>query len=117
AMDAVVRYFGYDIVIPSTEIGLISFLGRHGSESVEPGVTAVIRKSLCAGKTAIDVGANVGLHCVTMAERVGADGRVMAIEANATIAKALQKTVRLNAFASRVSVHVGAASDRTGTAT
>jgi FkbM family methyltransferase len=117
AMDAVLSYFGYDIVIPSTEIGLISFLVRHGSESVEPGVTTIIRKSLSAGKTSIDVGANVGLHCVTMAHHVGAEGRVVAVEANAAIASALQKTVRLNALASRVSVHVGAASDQTGTAT
>lgn len=114
-MDTVVRYFGFDIVIPSEEIGLISFLARHGAESVEPGVTALIRNFLTAGATAIDVGANVGLHSVTMAERVGSDGKVIAIEANAMIANALLKTLRLNALIPRVTVRIGAASDRVGT--
>ncbi|MGD9713064.1 MAG: FkbM family methyltransferase [Thermomicrobiales bacterium] len=116
SVDAVIRYFGFDIVIPSEEIGLISFLARHGTESVEPGVTAVIRSCLSEDATAIDVGANVGLHSVTMAERVGSGGKVIAIEANTAIAQALLKTVRLNALGPRVTVLVGAASDRVGTA-
>lgn len=115
ALDAVVRHFGFDIVIPSEEIGLISFLTRHGSESVEPGVTAAIRSHLSPGGTAIDVGANIGLHCVTMAACVGDSGKVIAIEPNTAIATALLKTVRLNALGSRLTVRIGAASDRAGT--
>ena len=42
-----------------------------------------IRRWLGPGQTAIDVGANVGIHSATMAEQVGATGRVIACDPDA----------------------------------
>ncbi len=73
------------------------------------------RSQLQPGMTAIDVGANVGVYTFSAAQRVGASGRVLAIEPFSSCVHCLQETCRLNQL-DWVTVCAGAASDRPGTA-
>lgn len=113
-MDVLLMHAGLDIVVPASESGLIAFVIRHGTESIEPGVGAIIRGSLPVGGTAIDVGANIGLHTLAMAQNVGERGKVFAFEPNPKIARALQRTLNLNGFSGTTSLLQKAASDQTG---
>lgn len=72
------------------------------------------RRQLQPGMVAIDVGANVGIYTVAAARRVGATGRVLAVEPTPECVECLQETCRLNAL-DWVSIHAVAASDRPGT--
>lgn len=65
--------------------------------------------------TVLDVGANVGVYTVTAANRVGAKGRVIAIEPFSDCVQCLEETRRVNNL-DWVTVKRGAASDRDGIA-
>ena len=57
---------------------------------------AVVLALVPAGGVAIDVGANLGEWAVPLAAAVGAAGRVLCVEPNPAIAKALRATLRIN---------------------
>lgn len=67
------------------------------------------------GMTVIDVGANVGVYTFSAAQRVGNQGRVLAIEPFSDCVRCLQETCKVNQL-SWVNVIAGAASDRNHTA-
>ncbi|MBE9121947.1 FkbM family methyltransferase [Tychonema sp. LEGE 07199] len=73
------------------------------------------RNSVKVGMTVIDVGANVGVYTFTAARRVGATGRVLAVEPFTGCLRCLEETCKINEFDS-VTICAGAASDRIGTA-
>jgi len=79
----------------------------------EPHLAAFIRRVLKPGMVAIDVGANVGRHMLTMARLVGDQGHVYAFEPNSENCRALMLTIRENAL-SNVELIPVALSDRTG---
>lgn len=86
---------GYDVwVFPETHIGrrVISD-GEWESE-----VSERIRELCPVGGTVVDVGANIGLHTLTMADSVGEDGRVLAFEPNPTTFSLLEENVSENGF-------------------
>ena len=61
--------------------------------------------------TVVDVGANIGYNTVYLARRVGARGRVVAVEPAADNVRVLRENVRANALA-QVAVHAVAAGPR-----
>ncbi len=65
------------------------------------------------GMTVIDVGANVGVYTFSAAKRVGATGRVLAVEPFSGCVQCLTESCRINQF-DWVTVCAGAASDRNG---
>jgi len=67
------------------------------------------------GMTVIDVGANVGVYTFSAAQRVGSQGKVLAVEPFSGCVRCLEETCRINQF-SWVKVCAGAASDRMGSA-
>lgn len=71
------------------------------------------RSRLQPGMTVIDVGANAGVYTFSAAQKVGATGRVIAIEPFSGCVNLLKETIRLNNL-SQVQVCHGAASDRSG---
>jgi FkbM family methyltransferase len=107
----------FDLLIPTAEAGLLSYVTRHGMEAIEPGVRAVLRTRLNPGDTAVDIGANIGVHALTMAKTVGPGGRVVCLEPLPHIASTLERTLRLNGFGERSRVICSAAADRAGEAT
>lgn len=78
----------------------------------EPHVASVLRYFIESGMRCADVGANMGLHTLEMALRVGAEGKVFAFEPNPVMAERLRKNLTLNPeLADRVEVVVTALSD------
>jgi FkbM family methyltransferase len=73
------------------------------------------RSWLKPGMTVIDVGANVGVYTFSAAQKVGAEGCVLAVEPFSNCVRCLQATCNINQL-SWVKVCAGAASDRNGTA-
>jgi FkbM family methyltransferase len=72
-----------------------------------------------SGATVIDIGANIGAHALPLAARVGARGRVIAIEPADAVVDRLRRNLALNqALASRLTVvhsALGAAGERAQT--
>lgn len=78
-------------------------------------VTEAVVSQLRPGMTVFDAGANLGYFTLLMAELVGPSGRVHAVEPNPRLAALLRRTVTLNVFDDRVTIHphpLGAASGR-----
>jgi FkbM family methyltransferase len=72
------------------------------------------RNQLQPGMTVIDVGANVGVYTFSAAQKVGATGRVLAVEPFSGCVRCMEETCRVNQL-NWVKVCAGAASDRNGT--
>lgn len=64
----------------------------------EPHVAATLDRLLGPGDVFVDVGANVGYHTFRAAARVGADGRVVAVEANPENARLIAHTIAVNSL-------------------
>jgi FkbM family methyltransferase len=108
----------FDLLIPTAEAGLLSYVTSHGVGAIEPGVRAVLQARLHPGDTAADIGAKIGVHALTMAKIVGPSGRVVCFEPLPQIASILERTLRLNGFGERTQVICSAAAeDSAGKAT
>ena len=116
-MDALIMAGGFDLVVPTREEGLLAFLLGHGPGAVEPGVSTVLRDRLRPGGVAVDGGANIGLHALTIAAAVGPAGQLTCFEPLPHLADALERTLRLNGFAGHSRVERAALSDAVGEAT
>lgn len=69
----------------------IFFFGQY-----EPEVVSLIRRHCPPGGVAIDIGANIGCHTLTMASAVGPSGRVLAFEPHPRMFQRLTRNVELN---------------------
>lgn len=76
----------------------------------------LITREVGEGMVAVDLGANIGLHTVGLARRVGAAGRVYALEPDPQIFRLLERTVR-EARIPQTRLFPVAAAERTGTLT
>jgi len=70
----------------------------------EPSVRAVIDAALRPGDVALDIGANMGLWALRMAERVGPSGRVLAFEPGPMTLNRLRDNICLSGFP-QIEVH------------
>lgn len=82
----------------------------------EPALTEWLRPRLLAGRTFVDVGANLGYFSLLAAKTMGPTGRVVAIEALPATFERLQRNLRLNRADTVRAVNV-AASDAPGVLT
>jgi len=96
------------------EADIIDFNLRHFG-AWEPALAALIAAHLKPGDRAVDIGANIGAHTLTMAKAVGPSGLVTAIEPGPTTAARLRRNIALNAL-EQVKVLEVAASDEAGRA-
>jgi FkbM family methyltransferase len=115
-MDALLLAEGFDLVVPTRELGLLSYLTRHGTSEVEPAVRAALRRHLRPGMVAVDAGANIGLHSLVMAHAVGPEGRIIAFEPLPHLAEALSRSLLLNGFSARCDVVPAALAEGQGEA-
>lgn len=77
----------------------------------ESWITLAIARRLQPGLRCVDVGANHGYYTMLMADAVGEQGRVAALEPNAELAEILRTSLELNGFQQRAFVVERAASD------
>jgi FkbM family methyltransferase len=110
-VDALLVTGEFDLLIPTTEADLLSYITRHGLAAIEPGVRAILEARLHPGGTAVDIGAHIGVHALTMAKMVGPGGRVVCIDLVPHIASTLERTLRLNGFSERSEVICAAVSE------
>lgn len=84
--------FGFD-----TQLDISDWVQRNVYiGSYEPGETATIRSMLRPGMTFSDVGANIGYFSLLASSRVGANGRVIAVEPTPALADHLRRTIERN---------------------
>ena len=78
----------------------------------EPHVASTLDRLLGDGDVFVDVGANVGYHTFRASARVGATGRVVAVEANPENARLIAHTIESNAIGNIELVPVALAAGR-----
>ena len=81
--------------------------------TAEPHLQRAIRRYVKYGATAYDIGANLGYVSLSLAKKVGANGRVFAFEPLPENLEKLRKNIALNKL-KNVSIESSAVSDRTG---
>lgn len=82
----------------------------------EPELRQWLVSHLAPGDNAIDIGANIGVHTLAMAQAVGPAGHVYAFEPFDEVRVRLLANVALNGFQDRVTVYGCAVCDRDGEA-
>lgn len=83
------------------------FFGQY-----EPEITRLLQALITPGATALDIGANIGIHTVTMAKQAG-NGRVLAFEPHPQTVQRLRANLALNGLSQTEVVEV-ALLDRAG---
>ncbi|CAN5280247.1 FkbM family methyltransferase [soil metagenome] len=112
---AVCRVLGrYRLFVDTQDVGLSTFLLLDGYW--EMWVTEAMMHLVRPGMTVIDAGANLGYFTMLMADLVGTDGRVLAIEPNPDLVSRLRRSVSVNGYAARTAVHDCGLGDRQGNA-
>lgn len=99
----------YRMVVDTADIGLSTFLMLDGFW--EMWVTEVIAQAIRPGMSVVDCGANLGYYTLIAADRVGAGGRVHAIEPNPALAGRLRRSLVVNGYDQRTTIHEIALSD------
>jgi FkbM family methyltransferase len=113
--DSPFTYLLFDGISLSVEASLRSFVTSVllvDEDWFEPEMK-LWRSYLKPGMVVIDVGANVGVYTFSAAARVGATGRVIAVEPTALCVQCLHQTIQINDL-QQVSVYAVAASDTEG---
>ncbi|MGF1619241.1 MAG: FkbM family methyltransferase [Rhodomicrobiaceae bacterium] len=91
------------MALPETDFALLAYL--IDTPVYEPGVASVLRQFAAGANYIIEVGANIGIHTVTMAREMRSGGTVLALEPTPLTFKALQISLTLNGISSRVHAH------------
>jgi len=84
---------GY-VLVPPDGPGFARFLAK--AAVWEQATSRLLDLALREGMTFVDVGANVGLHTLQGARRVGPAGDVVALEPNPHLFRLLRKSIRIN---------------------
>jgi FkbM family methyltransferase len=79
------------------------FRGQIG-HAPDQEASAFLATHIAPGEVVFNVGANVGVHVLPAARRVGPTGRVVAFEPNPEACQVLRHHVQINGFADRVTV-------------
>jgi len=103
---------GARIAAPATLDCLSTYILREQEDWFEDEIRFV-RRWLRPGMQAVDVGANIGVYTVAMAQAVGSGGRVWAFEPTPAAAHFLERSIGVNGFRNVV-VSRTAVSDREG---
>jgi FkbM family methyltransferase len=89
--------------VDTNDVGLSTHLLLEGYW--EMWLTEVLTAVIRPGLVAVDIGANLGYFTMLMADLVGASGQVHAFEPNPAIAARLEKSIDVNGFRDRTTVH------------
>jgi len=93
----------FKMFVDTRDVGLSSHLLLDGYW--EMWLTEALSGVLKKGDVAVDIGANLGYFTLIMAEIVGPSGSVHAFEPNPAIADRLARTLDINGYRERATVH------------
>lgn len=102
----------YSMFVDTRDVGFSSHMLLSGFW--EMWVTEAIVPRVKPGMRVVDCGANLGYFSLIMADLVGPAGHLDAFEPNPDIASRLSRTLLVNGFLDRSTVHVAALSDSKG---
>jgi FkbM family methyltransferase len=112
---ALCRVLGrYSMFVDTNDLGFSSHMLLSGFW--EMWVTETMVARVRPGMHVVDCGANLGYFTLVMSDLVGAAGHVDAFEPNPAIAERLGKTIELNGFLDRTTMHQAALSRSNGDA-
>lgn len=112
---ALCRVLGrYKMLVDTDDIGVSVHLIADGFW--EMWLTTAMLRLVRPGMVAVDIGANLGYFSLLMSDLVGPEGRVHAFEPNSGLAARLRKSLAMNGFGDRTTVHEQAIGDRSGAA-
>jgi FkbM family methyltransferase len=97
----------YKLYVDSRDSAFASHVLLDGYR--EPWLTQFIARTVAPGTVAADVGANFGYYTLLLADLVGPDGRVLAVEPNADAAELMRRSIMLNGYYGRAEVETAAA--------
>ena len=100
------------ISLSNRDVALAPSIFENGR--FEEGEIRFIQEYLKPGMMAIDIGANIGVHTLIVAQSVGAAGRVHSFEPSAVFER-LQRNISLNSFSDRVVLNHCAVGRKSGT--
>jgi FkbM family methyltransferase len=100
------------VAAPSSDYLLIRVLIDH--PVYEPGVSAILRQCATGKSYVVDVGANIGLHSITMANAMRAEGKILALEPTPGTFDALRASLTLNLLLTRIDARQMAAGEHSG---
>lgn len=103
---------GHLIYVDPLDEGVSAHLIVHGFW--EAGVQVVVQSLVRPGARVIDVGANVGYYTLLLAQAVGPEGTLVALEPNARMVGLVQRSLAFNGYG-WVRLLPAAAADRSGT--
>ena len=110
---ALARVLGrYKMYVDTRDTSISSHLMMEGFW--EMWVTEAMLRHVRPGMTVLDIGANLGYFTLLLADLVGPEGRVLAFEPNPEMAGRLRKSVAINGFAGRATVHQTALAGEAG---
>jgi FkbM family methyltransferase len=104
----------YKAFFDTTDRGFASHVLLDGFWEIE--LTQFIAKRLRPDMVAVDVGANFGYYSLLMADLVGPEGHLVAIEPNPRAAQMLTRSLDLNGFAGRSTILAAGAGSQAGEA-
>ena len=102
---------GY-VLCPASDHAQIACLLDSGD--LERGTRLLIERLLREGDTYVDIGANIGLHCLGAANAMNGIGRVIAFEPHERVADLMRRSMLINGFGNIVTIFNAAASDKSG---
>lgn len=105
---ALCRVLGrYKVFVDTRDVGFAGHLMLDGYW--EMWLTTFVARTAKPGMVVADIGANFGYYTLLLADIVGGDGRVIAVEPNPTITSTLRRSVDLNGFGDRTTILAAAA--------
>lgn len=112
---AICRILGrYKMYVDTRDVGVASHLMLDGYW--EMWNTETIIRLVRPGMTVLDVGAHCGYFSVLLADLVGPTGKLLSFEPNPPMAELLRRTIAVNGFDGRTTVHEIALGQERGTA-
>ena len=92
----------YIMFVEPEDCGITPHLALNGCW--EPWITLALARLVRPSWRCVDIGANVGYYTLLLADAVGAEGRVLAVEPNPTVARWLALNVEVNGFSGSVDI-------------
>jgi FkbM family methyltransferase len=103
------------IYLDTRGMDIAPHLMTHGTW--EPDELQAFQRMVRPGDTVLDLGAHLGVFTLTAAAKVGPAGHVHAFEPNPRHAGLLRRSVAVNGFTPRVTLHLASVGDAPGAAT